>query len=342
MIYKKYHEREFEIAQNVTVPEQLELHIESVRNVRDVGSVMEYLVHNHAELQGGLQGENCPSALCFTDSVEHSPAVAPRKIYRGTHLSNLTEAGQKTLLQMGVTDVIDLRTQEEVNNVKSPDILPPGINYHFIPIDAMLEDRAEDILLAVNHEELPTISDGHSLDLDKRLTFRDQDINVSEFVQYSYRSMCELYATFATAESVRSAFGKALRIIADSETVYIHCHSGKDRTGWLVALCNFIVGTHYRLILTDYLFSAASAEAGCKILAEHFSIEDWRIFTPFASVYADYLAEGLKAMFSVTKTTTIAAALPKYLELCGLNATEIANLRQTLLRKNNEQESVKK
>ena len=61
-------------------------------------------------------------------------------------------------------------------------------------------------------------------------------------------------ATFVTRASDRASLGKALTVIANtSGPVLIHCHLGRDRTGWLVSVLLMVGGVDLGKIEAEYL-----------------------------------------------------------------------------------------
>lgn len=61
-------------------------------------------------------------------------------------------------------------------------------------------------------------------------------------------------ATFVTRQSDRTALGKALTAIANTPgPVLIHCHLGRDRTGWLVSVLLMVGGVDLGTIRQEYL-----------------------------------------------------------------------------------------
>ncbi len=64
------------------------------------------------------------------------------------------------------------------------------------------------------------------------------------------------YSKYVTDGARRRQWAKALRYIAAStDPVIVHCHSGKDRTGWLVAQLHYLLGASDRTVLKEFLKS---------------------------------------------------------------------------------------
>ncbi|MDR1448014.1 MAG: tyrosine-protein phosphatase [Candidatus Ancillula sp.] len=295
----------------VVIPVDLMIDVEGVSNFRDAGDAIK--------------------KLSESDCVN---TIARSRLYRGVDFSAIADSGLEKIQELGITDVIDLRTDFEINE-NAADILPSGVRYHFVPIDAMIEEEAqEDIILA-------TESDGFDLDIldgfpeceTSTIKFKGQELSIKKFFAYSHRSMRELYVRFVTSASIRELFGHALKIIATSPIAYIHCRAGKDRTGWLAALCHLIVGTSEDLVIKEYMLSANVAPAAAKILAKRFNIEDWRIFIPFATVYEQYLGEAISKCKELAVSSGVPADdwLNNYLHICGLSTVDIRNIKNSLL-----------
>lgn len=61
-------------------------------------------------------------------------------------------------------------------------------------------------------------------------------------------------STFVTKQADRTALGKALTAIANSNgPALIHCHLGRDRTGWLVSVLLMVGGVDLGTIRKEYL-----------------------------------------------------------------------------------------
>lgn len=82
-------------------------------------------------------------------------------------------------------------------------------------------------------------------------------------------------ATFVTRESDRISLGKALKAIADEDgPVLVHCHLGRDRTGWLVTVLLMLGGVDLGLIKKEYLrtkdTSGSNFDKGVTALYDNF------------------------------------------------------------------------
>jgi protein-tyrosine phosphatase len=311
-----------EIEQDVQLPDSVAsaLRIVTIPNFRDVGTAL-----------SGLQLDQSNK---LHDQDRISPVIEPSKLFRSTHLSHIDEYQQQQLLDLGITDVIDLQSTKEIQEMGQSDQLPSGINYHHIEVDAMLEEKAtEDIMLASDDDALPEINAPEHVDLSKTFKFNNSTLDKSEFLYYSYRSMRELYAEFVQSRQMRLAFGDALKCVSKSAKsgggVLIHCRSGKDRTGWLVALLNFICGTSPDLIMLEYLLSAANAKTAADILEDRYQSGDWQMFVPFATVYPQYIRESIGQVFALAGTDDWQIAMTEYLYLCGLTDGDIDEIRTT-------------
>jgi len=75
----------------------------------------------------------------------------------------------------------------------------------------------------------------------------------------------EFYRGYVTREASRAGFGKVLHRVARSHApVLVHCHAGKDRTGWVCDLMQAVAGVDLQVRNLDYLatrsYSRAQAE----------------------------------------------------------------------------------
>lgn len=167
------------------------------------------------------------------------------RLLRSDNLQALTRADIVRLLDLGLTDVIDLRSAYEVHHEgPGPLIGHPAVRIHhysFIPerYDAADVNDTDDVL--PDNEELP----------GDALPFKDKQpkIKVDDAFASTYLSFL--------AERPESVLA-ALRAIAYAEgAALVHCAAGKDRTGTAVALALLLAGAERDAVIADY---AASSE----------------------------------------------------------------------------------
>lgn len=151
--------------------------------------------------------------------------VKPGVLLRAAVLSGLTPAGQQALLDLGVTDVFDLRGALEIER-EGADRLPDGVTVHVTPFHPEEDDTPV-------HEQAEQ---------------REQDPLVRA------RGYYERIPTLAPASD---SVATILRALAGDATgaVLVHCAAGKDRTGWTVATVLAALGADRQTILSDYLLS---------------------------------------------------------------------------------------
>lgn len=144
-------------------------------------------------------------------------------VYRSTALA-VGEEDLAVLERLGVTAVVDLRTEDEI--AKQPDVVPAGAEYH-----------AVDVLSG--HTSAATIS------------------NFDDFgVEDARREMALTYERFVLGHDERAAFGRAVQALAASPgPSIVHCTAGKDRTGWVSALLQLLAGVREEDVLADYLLT---------------------------------------------------------------------------------------
>ena len=114
---------------------------------------------------------------------------------------------------------------------------------------------------------------------------------------------------------------ESLRFMIDHPGIYaVHCLEGKDRTGFVIAALECLMGASYEEVVSDYMISF------------------WNYYkvTPEESRYA-LIAEGaliaqLKYAFGVTdlQNTNLSEAAAAYLKRTGLTSTEISKLKGCL------------
>lgn len=159
--------------------------------------------------------------------------IADRRLIRTDNLQLLTAADIAQFDELGVTDVIDLRSAYEVTKEgPGPLVGHPGITFHH---HSYLPEGDTD-----TDDALPWVGLESSVKVD--------NLFASHYLSY-------------LADRPDSVLA-ALRAIAyaDGATV-VHCAAGKDRTGTTVALALRLAGAEIDQAVADYALSTERIEA---------------------------------------------------------------------------------
>nr|WP_223204649.1 tyrosine-protein phosphatase [Gordonia jinghuaiqii] len=137
------------------------------------------------------------------------------------------------LSALGVRQVHDLRTTPEIE--AKPDVLPPGALY--VRHNIVGDDQAA---VAMNLASLASAEQARAL-------------------------LIAANKSFVTDRRQRAEIATTIRDIAAGERPHlVHCTSGKDRTGWISAVVQSLVGVDRTDVMHDYLltneYSAAAIE----------------------------------------------------------------------------------
>lgn len=147
-------------------------------------------------------------------------SVPGRGAYRSSLLWGATRQDLRELGRLGLSLVIDLRTEKVANNFPDPAV--PG---------------AEHLLVDIH-------GTGHSTPGVRRT-----EADTMDAMRARYRRM-------VTDVGQRERIGQVLRLIGEAEgAVLFHCTDGKDRTGWIAALLQHVSGVDREAIVADYLAS---------------------------------------------------------------------------------------
>lgn len=157
--------------------------------------------------------------------TEDHRIIIPEKLYRSANLHHADEKDLLTLQEMGLKEVVDLRTEWET--AAMPDRLEAGWNLDHLP---------------AYHET--TVSQ----------FFGGQE----ELIQEAYTNMDEamqgLYHVLIESEQAQKTWRSLFDILLSAENgVLWHCTEGKDRTGIAAALVLSALGVSEENILADYL-----------------------------------------------------------------------------------------
>jgi protein-tyrosine phosphatase len=146
-----------------------------------------------------------------------------RRLYRADSLSDLTAADLARLDALGLRTLIDFRLPDERR--AKPDRLPPGGAIKAIELGFVPEGALE------------------MLRLVKAGAIDSSEIEGRVIAQY------RLFCVDHTKE-YRRVFDVAMQ--AEAYPLLLHCTSGKDRTGYGVALLMLAVGVPRAVVLEDY------------------------------------------------------------------------------------------
>ena len=206
------------------MPQWIEL--EELANLRDVGGV--------PTTDGGV--------------------IAPGRLLRSDNLQTLTDADVDALLALGVTDVVDLRSDYEADAEGPGPLTKTDVAHHHhsffrewreaVPMEQRQDqaDAAEERPEVVPDEALPWV------DLKPSVSVENEVVGV--------------YLSYVVDRPDSVVAG--LRHIAEADgAALVHCAAGKDRTGTLVALALTLAGADREAVVADY---AASSERAQRIV----------------------------------------------------------------------------
>lgn len=141
-------------------------------------------------------------------------------VYRSGKLKGMSAADKRELIEAGLTDIFDLRTDEVAK--RTPDPAIGDAAYHLVNIYAAY-----------------SYSDPFAADAEQAMEQRE-----------------ELNRAFVSDAKQRKRIGGLLEDIAEAKgAVIIHCSEGKDRTGWVSAVLQLIAGVDEATIMDEYLLS---------------------------------------------------------------------------------------
>ena len=251
----------------------------------------------------------------FRDVAEET-GVRPGRFFRSSELSRLSQDGSRRLIELGITDVADLRSPREVER-RGPGQVPEGIAVHLLPFpDVSAVDG-----------EAP-----HEATFQKMMSEKPDDEDVSVAAR---RFMSEEYQRFPTLGGAQRAVRQVISLLSAERPVITHCFAGKDRTGFTVATVLEAAGVDRDAIMADFLRSNAAVPQLREQILE--SVRD-RSETPEVVTFAE--ARLTDAVLGVQEDYLDAArrtieqnygSLRNYLEAAGVTATDIARVRTALL-----------
>jgi protein tyrosine/serine phosphatase len=172
--------------------------------------------------------------------------VATARLLRSDNLQSLTDADVDALLELGLTDVVDLRSDYEAE-MEGPGPLAghPEVAIHQLSLfrewrEGVGDEKPDERPEVLPEEALPWVDLEPSVALDNQVA--------SHYLSYLVDRPDSVLA--------------ALRTIAGAEgATLVHCAAGKDRTGTIVALALLLVGADRDAVVADYAASSERMQA---------------------------------------------------------------------------------
>lgn len=182
--------------------------------------------------------------------------ISAGRLLRSDNLQGLTRGDIDRLLGIGLTDVVDLRSEYEVaSEGPGPLVSYPDVRIHqhslfrelqegagTAPPPELVEQRPEEL----PEDALPWVDLAPSVQLDHQVA--------SYYLSYLVDRPDSILASLRHIGEARGA-------------TLVHCAAGKDRTGTVVALALSIAGAERQAIVDDYAASSERMEAIIQRLA---------------------------------------------------------------------------
>lgn len=171
--------------------------------------------------------------------------IVPGRLFRSDNLQTLTEGDIRRLLGLGLTDVIDLRSEFEVESEGPGPLTRHPVRLHQHSLfrewrEGVGEDKADVRPEAVPDEALPWMDLTPTVQMDNQVAS----------YYFSYLADRPDSVT-ASLRAISQASGAAL----------VHCAAGKDRTGTIVAIALSLAGVEREAVVDDYAASSERMEA---------------------------------------------------------------------------------
>jgi protein-tyrosine phosphatase len=252
----------------------------------------------------------------FRDVAERT-GINPGRFFRSSELSRLADSGRETFRALGITDVADLRSPQEVQR-RGPGAVPNGVAIHLLPFPDLSNATAE----------APHETSWRKMMAEKPI---GSDANAAA-VQF----MTEEYRRFPTLSGAQRAVRRVISLLADARPVITHCFAGKDRTGFTVAVTLEAIGIPLDAIHDDFLHSNTAVPALRERIME--SVRERSGETPEIATFAEARLTdevlGVRIEYLQTARQVIDevyGSLGGYLAAAGVTDDEINRARQTLL-----------
>lgn len=247
--------------------------------------------------------QNCRD-LAGMKTVDNQ-TIKPGKLLRSAHLGRADRHDLLTLENLGISEVVDLRTDWEM--VIAPDHSIPGAIHH--------------------HVEVYTEKDLSQTEGGQRKLIRSALSDSRQLMENAYRAMV------SDPDSI-AAWKKLFKILLEAQGgVLFHCTQGKDRTGIAALLIETALGVEKPDIINDYmqtnLYTAKEAAEDRLVVEEllkhHHTTADTDIDS-YLFAHEDYLQAAAQA------ARQLAGSWTGYLKrVIGLQDADLTALRKKYL-----------
>ncbi len=254
--------------------------------------------------------------------------IARRALLRSDNLQSLTENDIRALLDLGLTDVIDLRTDLEVAQ-EGPGPLTRvdavTIHHHSLFKEGLTEAETEaELTEQINGDQhavermaaLQDQASARALPWTEviRPTVEVEDDSTSFYLSYIADRPDSVVASL---RAVANAAGAAL----------VHCAAGKDRTGTVVALALRLVGAEPAAVIDDF---AASSERIQRIIDKLAATETYRD-NVMSRPLSDHLTRPETMQLFLDYVDTEYGSVDRLMTRLGWTDRDTATLRRKLL-----------
>ena len=171
-------------------------------------------------------------------------SIVPGRLLRSDNLQSLTPDDIEALLGLGLTDVVDLRSDYERDQEGPGPLTRTAVRRHELSLfrewrEGVGEDKPDVRPEALPEEALPWVDLEPSVDIG--------DTHASIYFSYL---LDRPDSVLAALRAVAYAPGAAL----------VHCAAGKDRTGTVVSLALTLAGVERAAVVADYAASSDRVE----------------------------------------------------------------------------------
>jgi protein-tyrosine phosphatase len=266
----------------------------------------------------------------FRDVAEGAAGLRPGRLFRSGELSRLDDDGRATLLELGITDVADLRATREVAR-RGPGLVPDGVDVHLLPFpDLGGEKDGEPADTEAPHESaFRKLFEGEP---------GEPDDSGESPAEAAGRFMIDEYRQFPTRNGAQRALRRVVTLLGAGRPVLTHCFAGKDRTGFVIATVLETIGIDRDVIVADYLRSNGSVAQLRERIAETIRQRSDTEVTPeimkFAEARLSDEVLGVRVEYLDATRQTINetfGSLNAYLRDSGITAADVDRLRGALL-----------